>query len=125
MDLWGHKPCSQTEALLTSLEADAACLRNWYSGTPYSCTNSHALRPAAVHACARVAPPGTASGPLFSHALQSQLCFPGTPRTNARRRALRGVVARAQSANDEKLLANPYLQLRAMLELGRVQLDGL
>lgn len=41
------------------------------------------------------------------------------------RRALRGVVARAQSANDEKLLANPYLQLRAMLELGRVQLEGL
>ncbi|KAL4440437.1 hypothetical protein ABPG75_003438 [Micractinium tetrahymenae] len=41
------------------------------------------------------------------------------------RRALRGVVARAQSANDEKLLANPYLQLRAMLDLGRIQLDQL
>ncbi|KAL4856367.1 hypothetical protein ACK3TF_003171 [Chlorella vulgaris] len=41
------------------------------------------------------------------------------------RRALRGVVTRAQSANDEKLLSNPYLQLRAMLDLGRVQLDTL
>jgi hypothetical protein len=41
------------------------------------------------------------------------------------RRALRGVVARAQSANDERLLANPYLQLRAMLDMGRVQLEQL
>ncbi|PSC72009.1 hypothetical protein C2E20_4726 [Micractinium conductrix] len=41
------------------------------------------------------------------------------------RRALRGVVARAQSANDERLLANPHLQLRGMLDLGRVQLDQL
>lgn len=41
------------------------------------------------------------------------------------RRALRGVVARAQGANDENLLANPYLQLRAMLDQGRVQLDQL
>lgn len=40
------------------------------------------------------------------------------------RRALRGVVARAQAANDERLLANPYLQLRAMLDLGRIQLHG-
>lgn len=35
------------------------------------------------------------------------------------------MVARAQSANDEKLLANPYLQLRAMLDQGSVQLDRL
>lgn len=41
------------------------------------------------------------------------------------RRALRGVVARAQSANDERLLANPYLQLRAMLDMGRVHLQQL
>ena len=33
------------------------------------------------------------------------------------------MVARAQAANDEKLLANPYLQLRAMLDLGKVQLE--
>jgi hypothetical protein len=38
---------------------------------------------------------------------------------------LRGVVARAQAANDEKLLSNPYLQLRAMLDQGSVQLDAL
>lgn len=41
------------------------------------------------------------------------------------RRALRGVVARAQAANDERLLASPYLQLKAMLGLGSVQLDAL
>jgi hypothetical protein len=35
------------------------------------------------------------------------------------------VVARAQSANDERLLANPYLQLRAMLDMGRVHLQQL
>ncbi|PRW39232.1 hypothetical protein C2E21_7090 [Chlorella sorokiniana] len=41
------------------------------------------------------------------------------------RRALRGVVARAQAANDERLLASPYLQLKAMLGLGSVHLDAL
>ncbi len=41
------------------------------------------------------------------------------------RSALRGVVARAQAANDERLLASPYLQLKAMLGLGSVQLEAL
>ena len=50
-------------------------------------------------------------------------CLP-TPRLPCRR-ALRGVVARAQAANDERLLASPYLQLKAMLGLGSVQLDAL
>lgn len=54
-------------------------------------------------------------------AINMPLAHPACPR----RRALRGVVARAQSANDEKLLANPYLQLKAMLDLGKVQLDAL
>ena len=48
-----------------------------------------------------------------------------SPALSTRRRALRGVVARAQAANDERLLSNPHLQLRAMLEIGRVQLEAL
>eukprot|EP00887_Chlorella_sp_A99_P002375 scaffold10.g2375.t1 len=41
----------------------------------------------------------------------------------ALRRGLRAVVKRAQQANDEKLLQNPYLQVRAMLDLREIDLQ--
>ena len=38
------------------------------------------------------------------------------PACPPRRLALRAVVSRAQSANDEQLLSNPSLQLRTMMD---------
>lgn len=81
--------------------------------------------------CARTARPALciAAGPASSlPPFPTRLTTHSLPRPPAvlpRRRALRGVVARAQAAADERLLANPYLQLRVMLELGRVQLEAL
>ncbi len=45
-----------------------------------------------------------------------------TGQPQAYRRALRQVAARAQQANDERLLCNPYLQVKAMLEQQLVDL---
>lgn len=39
------------------------------------------------------------------------------------RHALRQVILRAQQSNDERLLSNPYLQIRAMLESGMLELQ--